>query len=96
MSNAVPDRSKWRSPHGLYDFYKGDPWPAGNEYSHSAWLPQRGGVMNGPHPASVRSHLRAMGNPSTYAWELGEEGDKNNYGNPRVFKTPKDLRKETN
>jgi hypothetical protein len=35
-----------------------------------------------------------MGNPSNYAWELGEEGDETNYGQPRVMKSAKDLRKE--
>jgi len=94
MSNAVPDRSQDSRRQGLYDFYSQDPWPAGAGYSHSAMLPQRNGVNTGPMEVSVRAHLSAMGNPSNYAWELGEEGDETNYGQPRVMKSAKDLRKE--
>lgn len=94
MSNAVPDRARHGRRQGLYDFYSQDPWPAGAGYSHSAMLPQRTGPFNGPLEGSVKSHVNAMGNPSTHAWELGEEGDKTNYGQPRVMKTTKDLRKE--
>lgn len=94
MSEAVPDRGKWRSPQGLYDFYHGDPWPNGSGYSHSAYMPRKRGRIGGPNPQSVKSHIDAMGGPSKWTWELGDEGDQTNYGQPRVIKTAKQLRNE--
>jgi hypothetical protein len=94
MSHIVPDRANHPRRQGLYDFYHGDPYPAGAGYSHSAMLPQRGGPYNGPLEGSVKAHLNAMGNPGSYAFELGEEGGTNNYGKPRTMKTTKQLRKE--
>ena len=93
-ADPVPNRAHDGRRQGLYDFYSQDPWPAGAGYSHSAMLPRKRGRVGGPHPQSVRAHVSAMGDPANYAWELGEEGDMTNYGQPRVMKTPKDIRKE--